>query len=193
MNIKIKGRDIEINIERSKRSRGLRLSVHPGGIVTLKAPHSMSEERLDSISKKFILEKGEWLLRAIDKLKKFAPNGPKKSVAETRKEYLKYKGIAKSLVSERLRYFNQFYGYKIGNVTIRNQKSRWGSCSRKGNLNFNYRIALIPPELCDYIVVHELCHIGEMNHSKKFWDLVLRTMPDFKERRKKLHGGFSLM
>lgn len=193
MQIQVSGRVIEITVKRSRRSNRLRLSVYPGGEARITVPYGMSDERIESFAKKFVQEKGEWLLKAIDKLKKYAPQGPKRTVAEIRKEYLEYKSIAKKLVTERLEFFNKIYGFKIGNITIRNQKSRWGSCSRRGNLNFNYRVALLPPELLDYIVVHELSHIGQMNHSKKFWDLVAKTIPDFKEKRKRLHGGFSLL
>lgn len=71
-------------------------------------------------------------------------------------------------------------------MAIRNQKSRWGSCSTKGNLNFNYKLAIIPSHLADYVIVHELCHLGEFNHSQKFWDLVAKTMPGYKEMRNEL-------
>lgn len=90
-------------------------------------------------------------------------------------------------VAERLVRLNREYGYKIGKVAIRKQKSRWGSCSQKGNLNFNVRIVFLPDHLRDYVIVHELCHLGEFNHSKVFWDLVARTVPDWKTRRKELH------
>lgn len=100
--------------------------------------------------------------------------------------YLKYKKDAEVLVKERLEYFNQFYNFKWGRVAIRNQKTRWGSCSKKGNLNFNYKIALLTPLQADYIIVHELCHLKEFNHSKKFWDLVAQTIPDYKEVRNSL-------
>ncbi|MES3005829.1 MAG: M48 family metallopeptidase [Patescibacteria group bacterium] len=189
MQIHINGKEVDITIRRSRRSRRLRLAVHPGGLVTMTAPYLMTDIRLEPLARKFVLEKGDWLLHTVDKMKKFALVLPKRSAGEVRKEYLSLKENAKKLVTKRLEYFNQYYGFKIGNITIRNQKSRWGSCSRKGNLNFNYRIAVIPLELLDYIVVHELCHIGEMNHSKKFWDLVLKTIPDCKERRKKLKGN----
>lgn len=97
------------------------------------------------------------------------------------KKYLKYKEVAREIVLRRLEYFNQHYNFKIGRVAIRNQKSRWGSCSSKGNLNFNYKIALLPSELQDYIIVHELCHLGQFNHSQKFWDLVRQMIPDYKK------------
>src|SRR3989339_53255 len=100
--------------------------------------------------------------------------------------YLKYKKDAETLVKERLEYFNQFYNYKWGRVTIRNQKTRWGSCSKHGNLNFNYKIVLLTPKQADYIIVHELCHLKEFNHSQRFWDLVAVTVPDYKEVRHSL-------
>ncbi len=104
----------------------------------------------------------------------------------SKSEYLKYKDQALILVKNKLEHFNQFYNFKYNKVTIRNQSTRWGSCSRRGNINFNYKLALLPESLTDYVVVHELCHIGEFNHSKDFWDLVARTIPDFKERRQEL-------
>ncbi len=76
---------------------------------------------------------------------------------------------------------------KIG---VRNQKGRWGSCSRNGSLNFNFRVVYLPPPLVDYIVVHELCHLGELNHSKKFWSLVSQAVPDYRLMRKKLRKIF---
>lgn len=103
-----------------------------------------------------------------------------------RAHYLKFKSDAKKLANNRLEYFNQFYNFKIGKISVRNQKTRWGSCSKKGNLSFNYRISLLPIELADYIIVHELCHIGEFNHSKKFWKLVEKTIPDFDRIKKEL-------
>lgn len=100
------------------------------------------------------------------------------SLKGRKKDYQKYKEAARELVKERLAHFNQFYGFKVGRVAIRNQKTRWGSCSKNGNLNFNYKIARLPPKLADYIIVHELCHLGEFNHSKRFWALVAKTVPD---------------
>ena len=91
--------------------------------------------------------------------------------------------LARALVTERLQYFNQVYGHKIGKVSIRKQKTRWGSCSKQGNLSFNYRIIYLPQALRDYVIVHELCHIGQFNHSKAFWEVVAPTVPDWKAQR----------
>jgi len=106
----------------------------------------------------------------------------------SRIEFLTNKELARSLVIGRINHFNQTYGFMVKRISIRNQRSRWGSCSRKGNLNFNYRVALLPPTVSDYIIVHELCHLGEFNHSKKFWGLVAKTVPNYKQLKKELRG-----
>lgn len=113
----------------------------------------------------------------------------KKRVTTPRREslYLKHKEVARKIVHNRIAHFAPVYGLTVGRVAIRDQKSRWGSCSRKGNLNFNYRIALLPSHLVDYIVVHELCHLKEFNHSEHFWNHVARTIPDYLACRKELH------
>lgn len=113
---------------------------------------------------------------------------PIKKIGKRRvnKKYKENKDKALSIVKDRIEYFNTIYNFKWNRIVIRNQKTRWGSCSRKGNLNFNYKIALLPPESADYIIVHELCHLGEFNHSQKFWDLVAKTIPDYLVIRKDL-------
>ena len=81
-----------------------------------------------------------------------------------RVSYLKYKETARALAKSRIEYYNTLYGFIFNRISIKNHKSRWGSCSKKGNLNFNYKIALLPEALADYVIVHELCHLGEFNH-----------------------------
>ena len=110
----------------------------------------------------------------------------KKRVKGKSLNYIKYKKDASILVKERLEYFNTFYNFKLGRVAIRNQKTRWGSCSKKGNLNFNYKIVLLTAKQADYIIVHELCHLKEFNHSGRFWNLVANAVPDYKVVRSSL-------
>lgn len=93
---------------------------------------------------------------------------------------------ARALVKRKILHFNLAYQFKINRVAIKNAKTRWGSCSSKGNLNFNYKIIYLPEELVDYIIVHELCHLKEFNHSKAFWALVAQVIPNFKALNKKL-------
>lgn len=104
----------------------------------------------------------------------------------SRKEYLLHKEAARAVVHQKLARYNQSYGFAYKKVFIKNLKSRWGSCSNKGNLNFTYRIALLPERLQNYLVVHELCHLGEFNHSESFWKLVERCIPDYKQLDKEL-------
>jgi predicted metal-dependent hydrolase len=103
-----------------------------------------------------------------------------------RRQYLALREQARTLVKVRIAYFNTHYRHTVGKIFIKNHKSRWGSCSEKGNLNFNYKVALLPPAVADYVVVHELCHLREFNHSERFWALVAQTIPDYKARRAQL-------
>jgi predicted metal-dependent hydrolase len=106
----------------------------------------------------------------------------------SRREYLGYKELTRRLVYSRLAFFNQHYQLAWRRVAIRDQVSRWGSCSSRKNLNFNYRLGFLPLELVDYVVVHELCHLVEMNHGAGFWALVAEAIPDWRERRLALKG-----
>lgn len=105
-------------------------------------------------------------------------------------EYRKFKEQSRGFIKQKIIELNQFYNFSFNRVCIKNHKSRWGSCSKKGNLNFNYKIIHLPLELAEYIVVHELCHLKELNHSSRFWALVAHAVPDYKARRKKLKTVF---
>ena len=108
----------------------------------------------------------------------------------SRRLYLANKEAARAVVHERVGHFMQHYGPRhgivVGKIAIRNQRSRWGSCSRKGNLNFNYKVAFLSPEARDYVIVHELCHVKEFNHGRGFWELVGETVPEYKAIRRKM-------
>lgn len=101
-----------------------------------------------------------------------------------------YRRQARAIITERLAYWNSRYGFTYHRVAIKEQKTRWGSCSRKGNLNFNWRLLLAPLPILDYVVIHELCHLKEQNHAQRFWALVAQSCPDYRERRRwlKIHG-----
>ncbi len=96
----------------------------------------------------------------------------------------------RAVVHARLAYWSGVYGIRHGTVSIRKQKTRWGSCSRAGNLNFNYRLAFLTERVRDYVIVHELCHIKEHNHSPRFWALVARAFPDYAALRAQLRRGY---
>lgn len=163
----------------STRTRTIRLSVHHDGRVTVTAPSWVSQNKVD----RFVEQKRVWVER---KLAQFARRGPLTVVEHARKDEAQHREVAHELAVARVVHFSRHYGYKVGRITIRDQKSRWGSCSKKGNLNFSYKIALLPQHLADYIVVHELCHIGQFNHSKAFWSLVGEMIPNHKECREQL-------
>lgn len=115
----------------------------------------------------------------------------RRNLQGSRAEYMQHKERARSMATTRLQFFNTVYGFAVKRVSIKNQKTMWGSCSRRGNLNFHYKISLLPERLADYIIVHELCHIGEFSHSKAFWNLVAETVPNHRELRGelRLHKG----
>lgn len=97
-------------------------------------------------------------------------------------------GRALERIRERLQYYAPRLGVSPGRVAIREQKTRWGSCSGKGNLNFNWKLIMAPPPVLDYVVIHELCHLREFNHSPRFWALVEGQMPDYRAWKKWLEA-----
>jgi predicted metal-dependent hydrolase len=176
--LSIGGQLIEYTVQRSLRSRSISISVTEEGKLRLSYPWRVS----DAAAHSFVQKKAEWILKKVSEARSLDLT----HISLTRSTGARLKKETKTLVILRLQYFNQFYGYTYNKITIRNQKSRWGSCSKKGNLNFNYKLAALPAELSDYIVVHELCHLGQFDHSKKFWELVARTIPDWKKKREEL-------
>ena len=176
------GGAVEYTLRLSKRSKRVRLAVHSDGRCIVSAPVRASQRMIEQ----FVWSKAEWIRERVAYFASRPPVDNAFKAGGTVTEYKKYRAQALALVQERLVYFNQFYGYSWENIVIRNQKTRWGSCSKKGNLNFNYKIALLPPAMSDYIIVHELCHLGEFNHSANFWNLVARTIPDYKAIREAL-------
>ncbi|MDB5225166.1 MAG: putative metal-dependent hydrolase [Candidatus Adlerbacteria bacterium] len=102
------------------------------------------------------------------------------------KHYAAHKEAARALVHTRLAHYNRYYNHTLRRVFIKNSKSRWGSCSSKGNLNFSYKLLFLPPEVADYVIVHELCHLREFNHGPHFWALVAQACPEHKALRQRL-------
>lgn len=102
----------------------------------------------------------------------------------------RYRSAARTKFEQRCAYYRALTGGRYTSITIRDQKTRWGSCSSRGTLSFNYRLIFAPSAVLDYVVVHELCHLTHMNHSKEFWNMVGSVMPDYKVYRRWLrdHG-----
>ena len=130
-----------------------------------------------------IVEKNEtWIYKHIEIIKKNKADYEALNVEKLTSEEIKT--LAEQtlkLILQRVEYFARQVGVDYGRITIRNQKTRWGSCSSKRNLNFNCLLMLAPAEILDYVVVHELCHRKEMNHSKAFWVEVEKVLPDYRE------------
>jgi len=180
--IKLHGKEIEYTLKISKRAKKLRLAVYCGGSFVVTAPQNLRENHIE----RFIVKKSRWVTDKINYFKNVPGGNFVANKKSAKKDYKKNKNIAQSLAEKKVEFFNLSYKFKFNRICIRNQKTRWGSCSKKGNLNFNYKIISLPERLADYIVVHELCHLGEFNHSKSFWELVAKTIPDYKIARRDL-------
>ena len=164
---------ISYQVIRSSR-KTVSLEVRPDGSVLVRAPRRLSDRAI----RDFVASKEAWLR---EKLRKFE-NRPAQPCLRD-EELAALKNQAKADLSERVRRLVPEVGVQYGRITIRAQKTRWGSCSKEGNLNFNCLLMLAPPEIRDYVVIHELCHRKEMNHSPRFWAEVEKHCPDYRRCR----------
>jgi predicted metal-dependent hydrolase len=176
----IHGESIKYSLRKRRGQRSYTLSVHAGGRVILTVPKLTTNRHADQ----FLSKKIRWLKKAIE----HSPQKSQKNQVARKEHYKKHKEDARRYIVTRLAEINQYYGYAYKRISVRLNTSRWGSCSTAGNLNFDYRILFLDPLLQDYLLVHELCHLEQMNHSKDFWALVEKTVPDYKEVRKKLRN-----
>lgn len=170
--IDVGDRHIEYEIRRYKRSRCIRISVRPHGVLVT-APKWVTKKEIE----RFALSRSEWIARHSD-------SACSVERSPEAKEHLR--AMTRERVWEMLERVNALYRHNFERVFIRDVTSRWGSCSTSGNLNFSLRSGLLPERLLEYLVAHELCHLREMNHSDRFWALVERTIPDYRERRREL-------
>ena len=159
----------------------MRLAVYCDGSVVITSPFGVGQ----SIIEKFLADKKQWVW---DKIQFFNSVDSKAIRTFSRKDYLENKDKVLKLVQKRVKFYNRIYNFSFNKIFIKNQKTRWGSCSQKQNLNLNYKIAFLPPVHRDYIIVHEICHLQEFNHSYKFWLLVAMVFPDYSEIRKELRN-----
>lgn len=174
MNDKVEKCNIPYRVIRSSR-RTVSLQIIPGGEVLVRCPKRMSNGDIQ----RFVESKSGWIEKHLEKQTAAArlpafSDGQLQALASQ----------ARQTVPERVAYFAPLVGVTYGRIAIRSQHTLWGSCSGKGNLNFNCLLMLTPPEVLDYVVVHELCHRKEMNHSAHFWAEVGRVLPDYEIQRK---------
>lgn len=196
---------LEYEFIRSNRTT-IGITVKPDGRVILRAPMRCSQKRAEE----FLEEKRDWIERAQKRMaerrarEEAESGGAREGAADDRidrvtglfyKEYVdKLKRIAKKRLSVMVAETAAQIGVSYGTITVRAQKTRWGSCSAKGNLNFNCLLVLLPENIQRYVVVHELCHRREMNHSQAFWREVAKYCPTYREDRKQLREmGSELM
>ena len=181
-------REIQVDILRSGR-RTVGLEIRPDGSVLVRAPYAMSQARIRA----FLDGKRDWILR--HRAQALARQEARRDIEPlTEEELAALAAGARQDMQERVRRFAPIVGVTYGRITIRRQRTRWGSCSAKGNLNFNCLLLLAPPEVRDYVAVHELCHRRCMDHSPRFWAEVERVLPDWRERRRWLRvNGDALM
>ena len=172
---------IEYELIRSNR-KTLTIQVKPDGSVIVRAPVRLAKYRIA----KFVKDHETWIFAQQEKLEKYHENMHVITDEERQEGILQ----AKKIFPERTAYFAERMGVTYNRITIREQKTRWGSCSSAGNLNFNWKLVLMPSELLDYVVVHELAHRKEMNHSPRFWAVVEKELPDYHERREKVEKNW---
>jgi predicted metal-dependent hydrolase len=163
---------MQVQIYRRRGSKRISLRV-TAGKVKVTAPKWVPKFAISE----FLVHQHDWIQAQLA----VNPHLP-----QAQSDFQNVKPLVLGLVTSRLAHFNAFYHFSYQKVTIRNQSSRWGSCSHQQTLSFNYRLYFLPTHLQDYIVVHELCHLGQMNHGPKFWALVAKTMPDHQLLRRHL-------
>ena len=170
--------EIRILVIRSAR-KSLGLEVRDANAVLARIPARVSDREL----KAFVENHRSWILEKTavmaerEENRKSTPAPPPELLSKTDRMKIQLK------IGKRVRHYCETMGVTVGYVAVKNPKTRWGSCSAKGNVNFNYQLAFLPEELLDYVVIHELAHRRHMDHSRAFWAEVEKYCPDYRERR----------
>ena len=179
---------MQVKVIRSGR-RTVAIEINQDLQVIVRAPMGMRQAEIQA----FVESRTDWITTHLEKMRsrKQSAEGQREHPAMSAEELQELADQARRVIPERVAYYARIVGVTYGRITIRNQKTRWGSCSSKGNLNFNCRLMKAPASVLDYVIVHELCHRLEMNHSPRFWALVEQVMPDYRVHRKWLreHGS----
>ena len=180
---------LPVSVIRSKRKTGS-VIVNADGSAELRIPLRTSDSTINDMLEgraRWIVEKHKEMKVKEEALKKHMPE-----LTDTQRALLekRYKKNASEYFPLRVQHFEKIMGVHHKKIAIRDQKTRWGSCSTSGTLSFNWRLIMAPPEVLDYVVVHELAHFTHMDHSKAFWSTVESVMPDYEKHRKWLndHG-----
>ena len=185
--VKIAG--LSVLLVRSSR-KTLAVQIRADGTVIARAPLRMPKERILG----FLSEKASWICTQQGRMQEREKMRQQACIHLDAAQEKELRERAKAVLAQRTAYFARQIGVTYGRITVRDQKTRWGSCSQTGNLNFNFRLILAPSEVLDYVVVHELCHRRQMNHSAQFWQEVAQVLPDYRKRKAWLtENGWRLM
>ena len=175
---------IPYTLVRSSR-KTISILIKPDGEVEVRCPKRCSKREVET----FLVSKEDWIRKHLEAIAQ-RPKLP--TFSETERKALAEQ--AAEILPEKVRHYAQLIGVSCGRITIRSQRTRWGSCSAGGNLSFNCLLMLCPEPVQDYVVIHELCHRKEMNHSPAFWSEVEKHCPDYRIHRKWLKdNGSSLI
>ena len=167
---------MEYTVKYSKR-KTVSIQVKDGAVI-VHSPIGVSEDRLSAM----VNSHREWVEKQLARQEQKKEKYPEPTPVEERK----LRAEARVVLKAKLDYFSKIMGLKYGRLTISGAKTRFGSCSSKGNISFSFRLMMYPEEAIDYVVVHELAHLLEMNHSPRFYAVVARVLPDYKQRHRLL-------
>lgn len=179
---------VKILIKKSFR-KTISLSIEDDGIVLVRAPSFMTNTQIE----KFINEKRNWLDKNLKKIHERKKEAKRFHDLIDPKKIKDYRERARSLLAERADHYAEKFDLNYNGIRISSAKTRWGSCNYKNGLNFNWKILFAPPQVQDYLVTHELAHTVHKNHQKRFWQLVEKMHPDFKNSRKWLRQNAYLL
>lgn len=179
--------DLPYTLIRSNR-KSCSISITPNGRITVRVPLRISDREIRHL----LTDRQNWIITKYLEQQQKQARMPVSDLTDTQRAALtqRYIAAAREYFPKRAAHFQQFTGGTYSRITIRDQKTRWGSCSARGTLSFNWRLMLAPPAILDYVVVHELCHLTHMNHSPAFWQAVEAVCPDYRDSRRwlKEHG-----
>jgi len=181
MHNNINSNNIKYTVKKSPRAKRANISINMRGEVLVTLPRLVPK----IFAQKIIIEKQDWVQKQLQKIKA-GQTGDPRLFDYSRKQYERYREEARAFCTQRTEHWAQEMNLQYNRIAIKNPKTRWGSCSNKRNLNFNYKIIFLTDLQSDYLIVHELAHLCEMNHSKAFWALVAHYIPRYKELRKEL-------